>query len=121
MGLIKKRKDKDFEVRERLSDHIHKGVKYLSKSAIEFNKIVKDKEQKSYSIVKAAALVVALDSIIKLAGNEDANILSYAAAVLMAITSDDDISKKLENNYNIEEKLLKEGKNVVVNVPKTVH
>ncbi len=119
MALIKK-KDKDFEARERLSKNIHVAIKYISKTIVAFNNIIKDKEQEKYSQVKAASMVVALDALIKLAGSEDTQPLAYAAAMIQEIASNKEINKELSNQSKEEDQLLK-GKNVVTNVPKTIH
>lgn len=119
MALIKK-KDKDFEVRERLSKNIHVAIKYISKTVVAFNNIINDKEQEKYSQVKAASMVVALDALIKLAGNEDTQSLAYAAAMIQEIANHEEVNKKLSKQSKVEDQLLK-GKNVVTNVPKTIH
>ena len=121
MGLIKKRRDKDFEVRQRLSKDIYAGVKHISEAAIAFNRILEDKEQQHYSQIKAASLVVALDALIKLAGEENTSMLAYAAGIIQGMAEDAEIAKNLNKQNKVKDQLLKEGKNVVVNVPKTIH
>jgi len=119
--LFEKKKDKDSEVRKRLSKNISEGVAYITKAAVAFDNILRDKEQLDYSKLKASALVVALDSLVKLAGEEDTSMLAYAAAIIQGLASEAEITTKLENQSKIEDQLLKEGKNVVASVPKTIH
>jgi len=113
--------DIDKEARDRLSKYIKEGIKSLSSAAEAFNNIVIDLEQHEYSKTKGAALVVMLDSMIKLAGHENHNVLVMAAGILMQMSEDDEMAKLLKDEQNKEEEVIKEGKNLIKNIPKTIH
>ena len=115
------KKEKEKSSRERLKENIQEGLRCMTESAEFFNNIIKDEEQEQYSKHKAAAIVVMLDSCLRLSLIEDVNPAVVASGMLMNFVDRLEIFEKNMKQLEEQDEMLKEGKNIVTDIPKSIH
>jgi hypothetical protein len=115
-----KRKEKK-TAREKLKENIQAGAKHMRKSAESFNDIITDKEQDEYSKTKAAAVVVLLDACLRLSLIEDLQPIVIASGVIAGMADQVDTLNKNQDQLKEQDDMIKDGKNLVTNIPKTIH
>lgn len=114
-------KNKKKSQEEKLKENIQEGLTHLRKSAEALNEIVTDEESDQYSKQKAAAMVVLLDACLRISLVPDLQPLMMASAMLMEYADNVELVVKEYEQKEEQKNLAKEGKNVITDVPKTIH
>lgn len=108
-------------MKDRLREFIRLGLDHMQKSAETFNEIVIDEEMDQYSKQKAAAIVVMLDSCLRLSLIEQIQPAVVASGILMKYADEVEVLVKSQEQLEEQDQLAKEGKNIINDIPKTVH
>jgi len=107
--------------KDTLKNNIQKGLEHMTKAAESFNDIVADETQDQYSKTRAAGIVVILDSCLRLALIADNQpILMASGSLMQYVDSIEAITKDTEQQKE-QEQMAKEGKNIITDIPKTIH